>query len=339
MSNKIRESIFSLEIFGPNSGSGYSVNGMILNSSDISLLPQASLINELNNMEKEGLLEKHDEYYRSTILGKIAKQKQLANSGQRNSVLINQKNFAVGDLILAIAASEKISLAFTQSSFDRESFNIYLFEFTVSEIKDAIDEKISERYLELDPFWDRNGLHVTGQGLQHYQQVVRSRLGLSQNEGVLVLSDAELVDERFSLLGVDIELTINMQQRWSEIEVCASVGAYLAAVILLGSVLEGLLLARLQRDIKSAMTSSKAPRSKAAEIKNLNDWSLQDYIAVSVELGFVPRSVEKHIHELRDTRNLVHPNKQISSNIFVDESLFRISKEVAETIIDALLVK
>jgi hypothetical protein len=72
-----------------------------------------------------------------------------------------------------------------------------------------------------------------------------------------------------------------------------------------------------------------------------NPWrngSLQDYIAVSVELNHIPKSVEKHLHELRDTRNLVHPNKQINSNIIVDESLYRISREVAETVIDALVI-
>lgn len=85
------------------------------------------------------------------------------------------------------------------------------------------------------------------------------------------------------------------------------------------------------------MTSTRAPLdNKTGSTRTLTDWTLQDYIAVSVDIGFVPKSVEKHIHELRDTRNLVHPNKQVTSNIIADESLYRISREVAETVIDAL---
>lgn len=338
MNNEIREKIFALEFFDPNSESGYGVDAMILNSNEISSLSRTELVDEVNAMESKGLLKKEDDYYRATRLGKIEKQKYLLNSKQRKVAIENQKNFLLSDMILAMAASEKVSF-FSEGAICREAFCIYLFDFPPEEVDLAIDELINAGLLMIDPFWIRSFIHITAQGLQQYQREVRQRLHLEMDEGVLDINESVFFDERFNLIGIDDQLVSNMQQRWSEIDKCASTGAYLAAVILLGSVLEGLLLARLQRDIKLAMTSSKAPRNKAAEIKNLNDWSLQDYIAVSVDLGFVPRSVEKHIHELRDTRNLVHPNKQISSNILVDESLYRISKEVAETVIDALLVK
>ncbi len=242
------------------------------------------------------------------------------------------------DLILAIAVSERISQGITSGIFKRKVFCIYLYEFSKTEIEASIIDQINAGYLKIGSFMSGDVIYVTGQGLHYYQREVRQRLGLAQNEGVLEIPSMALIDKRFSLLELDGQLMSNMQQRWLEVETCANIGAYLAAVILLGSVLEGVLSARLQRDIKLAMTSPKAPReSNKTTAKNLKDWSLQDYIAVSADLGFVPRSVEKHIHELRDTRNLVHPNKQISSNIIVDEPLYRISKEVAETIIDALL--
>ncbi len=95
MNNKIRDEIFALELFDPSSESGYSINAMILYSDEISLLPQAALIDELSQMEADGLLEKEGEYYRSTSLGKIAKQKNLASSGQRTNAIVNQKNFAL----------------------------------------------------------------------------------------------------------------------------------------------------------------------------------------------------------------------------------------------------
>lgn len=337
----IRKSLFDLEIFEPCSGTGYGLDAMIIYSSDISLLPQTELLDELDKMETEGLIEKDGEYYRTTRNGQIAKQQYLSGSRQRNAVLVNQISYDLGDLILAIAVSKKVSIGDIEISIPREAFCIYLFEFPPEEVESCIDNLINSGYLEKDTYWTlRNEVRVTAQGLQIYQREVRQRLGLAPNEGLLDLADEALVDERFALLELDTSLISNLQHRWVEIESCANCGAYLAAVILLGSVLEGLLLARLQKEIKLAMTSSKAPReNQTGTTKKLNDWSLQDYIVVSIDLGLIPGSIEKHIHELRDTRNLVHPNKQISSNILVDESLYRISKEVAETIIDAILIK
>lgn len=119
-------------------------------------------------------------------------------------------------------------------------------------------------------------------------------------------------------------------------ETCAINKAYLAAVILLGSILEGALLAKLRANIHAAMTSKEAPKDRSGVVKNLDDWMLVDYITVASDLSYVPKSVEKHSHELRDTRNFVHPRKQVSEQIVVDVYLYRISREVAEVVIDAL---
>ena len=84
------------------------------------------------------------------------------------------------------------------------------------------------------------------------------------------------------------------------------------------------------------MTSNKAPKDKSGAVKSIDDWNLAEYIIVATDLSYIPKSVEKHSHELRDTRNFVHPRKQVNEKIIVDQYLYRISREVAETVIDAL---
>lgn len=79
------------------------------------------------------------------------------------------------------------------------------------------------------------------------------------------------------------------------------------------------------------MTSSRAPQDKKTNtVRHITDWTLQ------ADIGLIPSSVEKHVHELRDTRNLVHPYKQIKTGIAADQSLYRISREMGEIIVDAL---
>jgi len=338
MNSKTKESILALEIFEPSSQTGYGINAMLLNSGELLEIPKSELVAALTEMELDGLITHEEEYYRSTKQGKIARQKLITQQGMATEAITNQRQYALEDLILAIAANDKIEFNFQTGIVQKAAIEVYLHEFKEAEINIALEFLINSGHIQDFEFYPRDSIHITGDGLQYYQMEVRVRLNLNRGEEILMISLPSESDSRFSRLGLDPSFTVNLQNRWMEMNICANNGAYLASIILLGSILEGLLLARLHRDIKIAMTSARAPRDgKSGSTKTLTDWTLQDYIAVSVDIGFVPKSVEKHIHELRDTRNLVHPNKQITSNITADEPLYRISREVAETIIDALV--
>ncbi len=337
MNLKTKESILALEIFEPGSQTGYGINAMLLNSRKLLEIPKSEIVAALTAMEQDGLITHEEEYYRSTKQGKIARQKLITQQGMATEAITNQRQYALEDLILAIAANDKIEFSFRAGIVQKAEIEVYLHEFPKAEINVALELLVNSGRIRNYELYPRDSIHITGDGLQYYQQEVRARLNLNQGEGILKISLPSELDNRFSRIGLDPSFTENLQNRWVEMNICANSGAYLASIILLGSVLEGLLLARLHRDIKIAMTSARAPRDgKSGSTKTLTDWTLQDYIAVSVDIGFVPKSVEKHIHELRDTRNLVHPNKQMTSNITADEPLYRISREVAETVIDAL---
>ena len=89
------------------------------------------------------------------------------------------------------------------------------------------------------------------------------------------------------LTGIMPGLEEVIQARWIDAQRCQHAGAYLAAVILMGSILEGLLLARAQLDSPSAHRANRAPRRKDGSSVALQDWKLSALIDVAVEVGWL----------------------------------------------------
>lgn len=338
MSRSIRTALYKVDLFCPTNNSGYSVDTFYHYSDELTEYSPDVLEQELNSLLKDGYLRQDggESYYWATREGKVACLKHLAQIGILSKPLANQQSYALRDLMLAILASNRVSPFSGSDYISLEALSIYLHEFSGEELKKAKQELEGSGLIREDGLFHGKPIHLTGRGLQIYKTDSRFKLDLGPTEGVLRLVEAPAKDARFDRLGFDKSLQENLERRWFEMEACAIGEAYLASVIMLGSILEGALLAKLKANIKSAMTAQKAPKDKGGSVKPVDDWTLADYITVSTELGFVPKSVEKHSHELRDTRNLVHPRKQVSEQINVDESLYRISREVAEAVINAL---
>jgi hypothetical protein len=117
------------------------------------------------------------------------------------------------------------------------------------------------------------------------------------------------------LSAVPVPLTFQdvIKQRRDEIERCLTVRAPLAVIFLCGSTLEGLLLAVAESNPKQFNQASAAP-VKDGKAKPFGEWTLQNLIAVSRELGLVGEDVLKHADAVRDFRNYIHPRQQIREN-------------------------
>lgn len=114
--------------------------------------------------------------------------------------------------------------------------------------------------------------------------------------------------------------------RLDEIQKCIEVKAYLAATILMGSLIEGLLLGMMQKYPEEASKCKSAPvDSKSGKIKLFSNWTLSEMIDVAHKLGWIRTSISKFSHVLRDFRNLVHPNVQVTTNTYPDEESVKIS--------------
>jgi predicted XRE-type DNA-binding protein len=88
---------------------------------------------------------------------------------------------------------------------------------------------------------------------------------------------------------------------------------------MLGGLLEALFLARINRltSLAPLFTAAAAPKDKAGKPRPLKEWGLKDYLDVEKELGWIRQSA-KHVGQvLRDDRNYIHPEKELSHGITV----------------------
>ena len=109
-----------------------------------------------------------------------------------------------------------------------------------------------------------------------------------------------------------------LDRRWRESQTCVYVEAYTSAVILMGSILEGLLLARAQLSASQAYQAARAPKDKAGKSVSVDDWTLSSLIDVAVEVGWLKSDRGKFSHALRDSRNVVHPRQAVMSRAAFD---------------------
>jgi hypothetical protein len=129
-----------------------------------------------------------------------------------------------------------------------------------------------------------------------------------------------------------------IQSRWIEAQRCQHAGAYLAAVILMGSILEGLLLARCSTDPSEAFRSPAAPKDRRTGVSiPLHEWKLSALIDVSVSTSWLKLDRGKFSHALRESRNIVHPYEQARSGANFDEATCKVCWQVLNASVDDLL--
>ena len=124
------------------------------------------------------------------------------------------------------------------------------------------------------------------------------------------------------------KLEDSLSQRWLDAQKCAHQRCYLASIILMGSILEGLLLARVSLDPATAYQSKYVPKDKNRKSKQYQDWNLNSLIDVAVDVGWLKSDRGKYGHVLRESRNVVHPWVEVSTKTNFDEYTCSTSWEV-----------
>lgn len=125
--------------------------------------------------------------------------------------------------------------------------------------------------------------------------------------------DKDLGNVDLSSIPVPLTFQEVIRQRRIEIERCLRAKAPLAVIFLCGSTLEGLLFAVAESNPRE-FNQAKAAPSNDGQVKQFGEWTLQNLIAVSRELGLVGVDVLKHADAVRDFRNYIHPRQQIREN-------------------------
>ncbi len=81
-----------------------------------------------------------------------------------------------------------------------------------------------------------------------------------------------------------------------------------AATVLAGSVLEALLLWKLDKDRPQAMATNYA---KLKKLRSMERWDLSDYIEAVVELQLIKERTANQARLAKDFRNLIHPGRSV----------------------------
>ena len=98
---------------------------------------------------------------------------------------------------------------------------------------------------------------------------------------------------------------------------------------LIGSTLEGILLGVASKHPEIYNKAHSAPKdTKTGKPRNLNEWTLNNFIDVSYEVGFLKEDVKKFSQALRDFRNYIHPYQQMSIGFQPDEHTAKICFQV-----------
>ncbi|MDI6449355.1 hypothetical protein [Anaerobaca lacustris] len=126
----------------------------------------------------------------------------------------------------------------------------------------------------------------------------------------------------FSKLISDTGMQQILVRRWAESQKCLAGQAYLAATVMMGSLLEALLLARMNRltEKSPAFGSKCAPKDKSGKTRPLQEWTLSSFIDVAHDLGWIRKAARDVGVVLRDYRNFIHPEKEFTHGVTLEEN-------------------
>ncbi len=144
----------------------------------------------------------------------------------------------------------------------------------------------------------------------------------------------------FSKLVTNPQMTEILERRWRECARCIEAEANLAAIVMIGGLLEALLLARVNREPSKGQVfkASTAPKDKTTrKTLPLNEWTLKHYIDVAHELKWISQSARDVGAVMRDYRNYIHPYKELSHGVKIgpdDAAMFwEISKSITRQLL------
>lgn len=196
-----------------------------------------------------------------------------------------------------------------------------------------LDEKISNfnQYLVFDK-WKiiRDNAAIKFQKLDHV--VIEPPRSMSEEDVFLKKS----FEVNIASLGLPLNINDIIDKRLKEVEICVKNEATLSAVIMIGSIMEGILLGIASLYPRQFNQAQSAPKDKNGAVKKLPEWTLNNYIDVATEIGFLKQDVKKFSHAVRDFRNYIHPYSQMATQFFPDKQTAIICFQVLKAAINQI---
>lgn len=146
----------------------------------------------------------------------------------------------------------------------------------------------------------------------------------------------DLRNASLAKLNLDATLLPILEARLAEAKRCVLADAPLAAILLCGSILEGLLLGTASANPRLYNTAATSPKDDDGKVKQFHSWRLAELIDVACDVGHLKLDVKKFGHALRDFRNYIHPYQQMASRFNPDKHTAEICIQVLRAAIASL---
>lgn len=157
----------------------------------------------------------------------------------------------------------------------------------------------------------------------------KEQSNISENEFLQLVFDKSIDDIR-----LDYNITEILKIRMIEAESNMKVGCSLSAIILIGSIAEGILLGVATKYPRIFNMANSAPTNRNdGRVKPFNAWTLNNLIEVAYELDIIHEDVKKFSHVLREFRNYIHPYQQLCSKFNPDIDTAAICLQVLKALI------
>ena len=144
----------------------------------------------------------------------------------------------------------------------------------------------------------------------------------------------------FSPLAGNQQMRDILTRRWHECAKCVNADAHLAAIVMMGGLLEALFVARANKmpDKTTLTSAANAPKDKGTgKTTNYQEWMLDSYIRVGFELKWMTESAKDIADKLKEYRNFVHPAKELRYGVSLglnDSSMFwQVTKALARQLL------
>lgn len=204
------------------------------------------------------------------------------------------------------------------------------------------DQKVGKVLFDLLELWEVKHLNPSNEESARLKQckAITAKLlrdhptPIEKTESQFLATD--FAEVSIALVPIEESLIPILESRYSEAVKCHGTGSSLAAVILCGSILEGLLLGVALKDPRAFNAASSSPKDKNGKVKPFQEWSLAQFIDVAYSLKLVRLDVKKFSHALRDFRNYIHPYQQMASSFNPDHHTAAICMQVLRAAIASL---
>lgn len=152
-------------------------------------------------------------------------------------------------------------------------------------------------------------------------------------------SDDQVPD--FSPLVGPPEMRQVLNRRWDECRKCVAAEAHLAAIVMMGGLLEALFVARVNKmaNKESLIKAASAPKDKkTGKTLDYREWMLDSYIRVGHELNWITDSARQVADVLKEFRNYVHPAKELRHGVNLADNDSTMFWNVTKALVRQLLL-